>query len=356
MPTTSNSLVSAITQRVGGQDEAVQDIVRRALATRIYPPEFTRDLGVTPVRGVLMYGPPGCGKTLLAREIASAMGARAPKIVNGPEMMSKYVGESEQYVRALFAEAEAEQAEVGDASALHVLVFDEMDAFTRERGSLTGDTSGIRDSVVNQLLAKMDGVEQLDNILVIGLTNRPDLMDPALLRPGRLEVQVLVPRPDVAGRQRIAAIHSKRLRERGCLDERAAACLRGGAFAETTVGFSGADIAGLIRAASSYALERYVDESLLHGDAAESGGAGETSRADRDAEATRHGMLEVRYDDLVRALREVNPTGSDATRADLASNGRGLVSSLRAKLRAWRCEARLHKLTDRSMREETLGV
>ena len=83
-----------------------------------------------------------------------------------------------------------EQAEAGDASALHVIVFDEIDAFTRERGSLTGDTSGIRDSVVNQLLAKMDGVEQLDNILVIGLTNRAELMDPALLRPGRLEVHV----------------------------------------------------------------------------------------------------------------------------------------------------------------------
>ena len=83
-----------------------------------------------------------------------------------------------------------EQAEAGDASALHVIVFDEIDAFTRERGSLTGDTSGIRDSVVNQLLAKMDGVEQLDNILVIGMTNRPELMDPALLRPGRLEVHV----------------------------------------------------------------------------------------------------------------------------------------------------------------------
>ena len=85
---------------------------------------------------------------------------------------------------------QVEQAEAGDASALHVIVFDEIDAFTRERGSLTGDTSGIRDSVVNQLLAKMDGVEQLDNILVIGMTNRPELMDPALLRPGRLEVHV----------------------------------------------------------------------------------------------------------------------------------------------------------------------
>ena len=167
-----------------------------------------------------------------------------------------------------------EQAEAGDASALHVIVFDELDAFTRERGSLSGDTSGIRDSVVNQLLAKMDGVEQLDNILVIGLTNRPELIDGALLRPGRLEVQVEqnsnpnpdpnpdphsnphlnkpnphphphphpnpnqvqveVPRPDTAGRQQILSIQSGELRERGCLAPRAAACLSSGALAQVT--------------------------------------------------------------------------------------------------------------------------
>ena len=119
------------------------------------------------------------GKTLLAREICGALGAREPKIVNGPEMMSKYVGDSEQFIRSLFVEAEIEQAEAGDASMLHVIVFDELDAFTRERGSLSGDTSGVRDSVVNQLLAKMDGVDQLENVLIIGLTNRPELIDAA---------------------------------------------------------------------------------------------------------------------------------------------------------------------------------
>merc|ERR1719230_1836381 len=116
---------------------------------------------------MLLHGPPGCGKTLLAREIAALLSLREPKIVNGPEMMSKFVGDSEQYIRALFADAELEQQEAGDASALHVVVFDEIDAFTRERGSLAGDTSGIRDSVVNQLLAKLDGVEQLNNVLIV---------------------------------------------------------------------------------------------------------------------------------------------------------------------------------------------
>ena len=107
------------------------------------------------------------------------------------------------------------------------------------RGSLAGDTSGIRDSVVNQLLAKMDGVEQLENILIIGLTNRPELIDAALLRPGRLEVQVEVPRPNADGRQQILSIQSGELRERGCLAPRAAACLASGALAQVTDGFSG---------------------------------------------------------------------------------------------------------------------
>ena len=185
-------------EAVGGLDAELNTIVRRALASRLYPPALTRQLGLSPVRGICLYGPPGCGKTLLAREIARALKAREPKIVNGPEMMSKYVGDSEEYIRALFAEARLEQQEAGDESALHVIVFDEMDAFTRERGSLAGDTTGIRDSVVNQLLAVMDGVDSLDNILVVGLTNRPELMDPALLRPGRLEVQVLHTHPSTA--------------------------------------------------------------------------------------------------------------------------------------------------------------
>ena len=129
-----------------------------------------------------------CGKTLIAREIARVLRSRPPKIVSGPEILDKWVGEAERNVRALFYEAEREWDERGARSGLHVIIFDEMDALTRTRGSLTGDSSGVRDSVVNQLLAKLDGVKEMDNMLVIGLTNRRDLIDPALLRPGRLEV------------------------------------------------------------------------------------------------------------------------------------------------------------------------
>jgi len=172
-PDDAPALLRRLSGRVGGLDGPLATIVRRALASRLYPASLTRELGLSPVKGMLLYGPPGCGKTLLAREITSALGAREPKIVNGPEMMSKYVGDSEEFIRALFAEAELEQLEQGEQSALHVIVFDELDAFSRERGSLSGDTSGVRDSVVNQLLAKMDGVDALDNVLVVGVTNRP---------------------------------------------------------------------------------------------------------------------------------------------------------------------------------------
>ena len=108
------------------------------------------------------------------------LGAREPQIVNGPEILDKFVGEAEKNVRALFQPAELEYDAVGDASALHVIILDELDAIARRRGSVSGDSTGVRDSVVNQLLSKMDGIKEANNILVIGLTNRPELLDPAL--------------------------------------------------------------------------------------------------------------------------------------------------------------------------------
>lgn len=112
-------------------------------------------------------------------------------------------GEAERRVRDLFAPAEREYDEVGDQSALHLIILDEIDAIARKRGSMISDTTGVRDSVVNQLLAKIDGVKEASNILVVGLTNRPELIDPALLRPGRLEVQLRVELP---GERRICVV------------------------------------------------------------------------------------------------------------------------------------------------------
>ena len=115
--------------------------------------------------GILLFGPPGTGKTLMARQIGKMLNAREPKIVNGPQILDKYVGESEANIRRLFADAEEEEKRMGANSGLHIIIFDEIDAICKARGSVAGN-SGVNDTVVNQLLSKIDGVDQLNNILV----------------------------------------------------------------------------------------------------------------------------------------------------------------------------------------------
>lgn len=247
--------------KVGGLDAQLDAIARRVLASRANP-EAARRLGVSHVRGILLSGPPGCGKTLLARELAHILGAREPQIVNGPEILDKFIGEAERNIRALFAPAEQEYKELGDKSALHIIILDEMDAIARKRGSMASDTTGVRDSVVNQLLAKMDGVKEANNILVVGLTNRPELLDPALLRPGRLEVHLRVELPDLLGRRDILRIHTKRMREAGGMSAAAVDLLENiseDGLAARSEHFTGAELAGLIRSAASFALARTID-------------------------------------------------------------------------------------------------
>ena len=123
----------------------------------------------------------------ICRQIGKMLNATEPKIVNGPEILDKYVGEAEKNIRNLFIDAEADEARLGSNSPLHIIIFDEIDAICKKRGSVAG-SSGVNDTVVNQLLSKIDGVDTLNNILVIGMTNRPDMIDEALTRPGRLEV------------------------------------------------------------------------------------------------------------------------------------------------------------------------
>lgn len=198
-----SALLAGLDGSIGGLADELRTIVRRVLLTRQLPASTLRALGLTHVRGLLLHGAPGTGKTLIARQLAKALNARPPKIVNGPELMNKYLGESERNIRALFEDARIEWEERGAESALHVIVFDELDAVARARGG--GDGAGERaaDAVVNQLLTLLDGVRGASNVLVVGLTNRLDLIDPALLRPGRLEVHVLIRAPDEAGRGEI---------------------------------------------------------------------------------------------------------------------------------------------------------
>ncbi|KAM4524525.1 vesicle-fusing ATPase-like [Odontesthes bonariensis] len=241
---------------IGGLDKEFSGIFRRAFASRVFPPDIVEQMGCKHVKGILLYGPPGCGKTLMARQIGKMLNAREPKIVNGPEVLNKFVGESEANIRKLFADAEEEQKRLGANSGLHIIIFDEIDAICKQRGSMAGST-GVHDTVVNQLLSKIDGVEQLNNILVIGMTNRPDLIDEALLRPGRLEVKMEIGLPDERGRIQILKIHTAKMRQYELL----AKDVDINELAVETKNYSGAELEGLIRAAQSTAMNRHIKAS-----------------------------------------------------------------------------------------------
>jgi vesicle-fusing ATPase len=229
-------------------------------------------------------------KTVLAREISSALDARPPKIVAAPELLDRWIGGSEKLVRDLFSEAELELRQCnGDPtkSALHVIVIDEIDAVFKKRSSAEDSGEVTRASAVNQILSKLDGVNALGNVLFIGMTNRKELLDDALVRPGRLEVQVEIPLPNQVGRREILQIHFESLRRKGRLSRPLCQAIDGiRVLAEVedepnlfwrllravpklpsrrvndlaaerwTGGFSGADLAGLVRCAGSLALSR----------------------------------------------------------------------------------------------------
>lgn len=236
---------------IGGLDKQFMTILRRAFVSRMASPQDLERLGITHVKGMLLYGPPGTGKTLIARQIGKMLNAVEPKIVNGPEMLSKFVGASEENIRKLFKDAEDEYRAKGDDSNLHIIIFDELDAVFKQRGS-RGDGTGVGDNVVNQLLSKMDGVNQLNNILIIGMTNRKDLIDSALMRPGRFEIQLEIPLPDQDGRKQIFTIHTQRMRNENLLSPDVSM----DELAELTKNYSGAEIAGVVRAASQTGLTR----------------------------------------------------------------------------------------------------
>ena len=234
---------------VGGLDKEISDIFRRAFTTRCYPTEYLAKYGIKHVKGMLFYGPPGTGKTLMARTLANALNCKEFKVVNGPEFFDKYVGESEKKIRELFKEAKKDQEENGDDAGLHVIVFDEIDALCRARGTINSGT-GVHDGVVNQLLTEIDGVNSLNDIIVIGMTNRKDMIDEAILRPGRLELHVEVSLPDEKGRLEILKIHTKKMKENKVLDDDVDL----EKLAKMTKNYTGADIESLVKLATSNAL------------------------------------------------------------------------------------------------------
>lgn len=244
---------------IGGLDNEFQQIFRRAFASRIISPDLVSKLGLRHVKGLLLYGPPGTGKTLIARQIGKMLNVKEPKIVNGPEMLSKYVGASEENIRNLFKDAEQEYKQKGDNSGLHIIIFDELDSVFKQRGANKSDGTGVGDNVVNQLLSKMDGVDQLNNILIIGMTNRLDLIDNALLRPGRFEIQIEISLPDEKGRYEILLIHTKKMKTNKLLADD----IDFEELSRLTKNFTGAELEGLVNSATSFAINAYTKSDSL---------------------------------------------------------------------------------------------
>ncbi|WP_332810699.1 CDC48 family AAA ATPase [Sphingomonas sp.] len=225
---------------IGGLDDA-RERLREGVELPLKDPEAFRRLGIRPAKGFLLYGPPGTGKTLLAK--ATAREAQANFIATkSSDLLSKWYGESEQQIARLFARARQ--------VAPTVIFIDELDSLVPARGGGLGEPQ-VTERVVNTILAEMDGLEELQSVVVIGATNRPNLIDPALLRPGRFDELIYVPVPDAAGRRRILAIHVERmpLAEDVDLDR----------IAERTDRFTGADLEDLVRRAGLFALRDSMD-------------------------------------------------------------------------------------------------
>ncbi|GAA4750191.1 CDC48 family AAA ATPase [Sphingomonas daechungensis] len=225
---------------VGGLD-AARDRLKEGVELPLKHPEAFRRLGIRPAKGFLLYGPPGTGKTLLAK--ATARESQANFIATkSSDLLSKWYGESEQQIARLFARARQ--------VAPTVIFIDELDSLVPARGGGLGEPQ-VTERVVNTILAEMDGLEELNNVVLIGATNRPNLIDPALLRPGRLDELIYVGTPDTAGRRRILAIHTEDMPLARDVDLES--------LAQRTERFTGADLEDLVRRAGLTALRRGLD-------------------------------------------------------------------------------------------------
>ena len=223
---------------IGGLDEAKAALIEAVEWPLRYGALFAR-LGATPPRGILLDGPPGTGKTLLAKAVAHESEVNFIA-VKGPELLSKWVGESEKGIREIFKKARA--------SAPCIVFFDEIDALVPERGG--GFASEVSERMVGQLLAELDGLEEMPGVMVLGATNRADILDPALLRPGRFDLTITLPLPDFTTREAIVAVHLQDRPLSVDIDYRV--------IARETEGRSGADIAGLCRQASVLAIREAI--------------------------------------------------------------------------------------------------
>ncbi|MDG6223811.1 MAG: CDC48 family AAA ATPase [Candidatus Bathyarchaeota archaeon] len=268
----SEGLPRTTYEDIGGLHEEIQRI-REMVELPLRHPELFQRLGIEPPKGVLLHGPPGCGKTLLARAVANESEANFYSI-NGPEIMSKFYGESEARLREMFQQAQK--------NAPSIIFVDELDAIAPKREEVTGE---VERRVVAQLLALMDGLSGRGYLIVIGATNRPEALDPALRRPGRFDREVEIGVPDQKGRYEVMQIHTRGMPLTADVDL--------DKLAKMSHGYTGADLSALSRETAMKALRRYLPEINL------------------DEERIPPSVLEkmeVRMEDFLNAFREITPT------------------------------------------------
>jgi len=264
-------------ENIGGLEDVKQEL-RECVEWPLKHPEAFERMGIKPPKGVLLFGPPGCGKTLLAKAVATESEANFIS-VKGPELLSKWVGESERGIREVFRRART----VSPA----IIFFDEIDALAPRRDLIYGD-AGVTQRVVSQLLTEMDGLIVLKDVVVIGATNRPDMLDPALLRPGRFDRLIYVPPPDEETRYKILKIYTKNMPLADDVNLRE--------IAKRTQYYSGADIEALCREAAMMALRRDIN--------AENVKMEDFERALEKVGASLNERIVKAYEEMAKKLRE----------------------------------------------------
>merc|ERR1711991_74739 len=296
---------------IGGLED-VKNELRELVQYPIEHPEKFEKFGMNPSRGVLFYGPPGCGKTLLAKAVANECQSNFIS-VKGPELLTMYFGESEANVRDTFAKARA--------AAPCVLFFDELDSIAQQRGNSQGDAGGAGDRVMNQLLTEMDGVGAKKNVFIIGATNRPDIIDPALMRPGRLDQLIYIPMPDYESRLSVlkAVLRKTPLSSDVDLDFLAA----------NTEKYTGADLTEICQRAAKLAVRedimRSVERDRIREEAEREGVVMDTDADDEDM------VPEILPSHFEEAVRNARRSVSDRDLAQYSSFAQTLQQS-RAQL------------------------
>ncbi|MEM1695514.1 MAG: CDC48 family AAA ATPase [Desulfurococcaceae archaeon] len=272
-PETLESIPRITWEDIGDLEEVKQKI-REIVELPLKHPEIFERLGIEPPKGILLYGPPGTGKTLLAKALANEIGAYFVSI-NGPEIMSKFYGESEERLRRIFEEAQA--------NAPAIIFIDEIDSIAPKREEVVGE---VEKRVVAQLLALMDGLKERGRVIVIGATNRPEAVDPALRRPGRFDREIEIPPPDKRARKEILAVHTRNMPLAEDVDLEK--------IAEVTHGYTGADLAALVKEAAMNALRRFIQNEKID--------------LNQPIPAEELEKLKVTMEDFLVAIKSVQPT------------------------------------------------